>query len=124
MNSLSFNIGATIRDDKGKVLVVRSNLAVGYFSAEVGQLIALREGLLLAKFYNFPVSLIEFSSSNVAAALNCHLPLLGDVCCVVNDIKVSFLEVGNCKCQASPKSRNSLAQNLASLAFSSVREYL
>ncbi|KAK2640897.1 hypothetical protein Ddye_022660 [Dipteronia dyeriana] len=61
-NSSSFDVGVAIRDDRGKVLIARSNLAIGSFSADIGHLMALREGLLLAKFYNLPISSVELSS--------------------------------------------------------------
>ncbi|KAK3193610.1 hypothetical protein Dsin_024920 [Dipteronia sinensis] len=56
-NSGSVGFGAIIRDDKGQVLVARSNLLYGSFNADIGHFLALREGLILAKFYNFPVRL-------------------------------------------------------------------
>ncbi|KAI9162098.1 hypothetical protein LWI28_023859 [Acer negundo] len=37
-------LGATIRDDKGRVLVARSNQFRGSLSSNIGELIALREG--------------------------------------------------------------------------------
>ncbi|KAK3218951.1 hypothetical protein Dsin_012921 [Dipteronia sinensis] len=123
-NSSTFGVGAAIRDDKGKVIATRSTLAIGSFSTDVGPFMALREGLLLAKFYNFPISIVEFSSSFVIASLSSHLPLLGDAIFIVNDIKALFMEVGFWKCQATPKSGNYLAHNLASMVFSSVRERL
>ena len=54
-NSGSIGIGVTTRDDRGKVLVARSSLLCGFFSANVGLFLALREGLLLARFYNFHI---------------------------------------------------------------------
>ncbi|KAK2654992.1 hypothetical protein Ddye_008044 [Dipteronia dyeriana] len=48
----------------------------------------------------------------------------GDSRFIVKDIKALFVKVGICKCEAIPGSGNSLAQNLASFAFSSVKESL
>ncbi|KAK3205252.1 hypothetical protein Dsin_019298 [Dipteronia sinensis] len=95
-------------------------LVSGSFSTEVGQFIALRDGLMLATFYNFPVSIAEISSSKVASSFSYSNLSLGDVNFIINVIKALFSEVAICKCQATPKSGNSLAYNLASSAFSSV----
>ncbi|KAK3194099.1 hypothetical protein Dsin_025409 [Dipteronia sinensis] len=48
----------------------------------------------------------------------------GDVRFIVNDIRVLLSDIGPCKCQAAPSSGNVLAQKLAAIAFSSVREHL
>ncbi|KAK2638012.1 hypothetical protein Ddye_025807 [Dipteronia dyeriana] len=72
----SVGIGTIIRDDKGKVLVARSKLYQGSFSVEIRRFLALRDGLMLAKFYNLSVKL---ASSPVT--------LLRDSSFVVNDIK-------------------------------------
>ncbi|KAK3218789.1 hypothetical protein Dsin_012759 [Dipteronia sinensis] len=123
-NSSYLGVGATIKDDKIKVLATRSNMLIGSFFEEVGHFIALWEGLMLAKFYDFPVSIVETSFASVAYSLSCSNHVLSDVNFLVNDIKALFYEVGICKCQAIPKLGNSLEHNLASLAFSSVREHL
>ena len=46
----------------------------------------------------------------------------GDACNVIFEIKALFLEVGVISCHAIPRSGNSMAHNLASLAFSSAKE--
>ncbi|KAK3224383.1 hypothetical protein Dsin_011408 [Dipteronia sinensis] len=82
------------------------------FSDEVGPFLALREGLMLAKFYNFPVSIAKISSTSVVSSLCCYVPA-PDVKFIVNDIKALLVEVGVCKCQATPISGNSMAHSLA-----------
>ncbi|KAK3223534.1 hypothetical protein Dsin_010559 [Dipteronia sinensis] len=120
----SIGVGAAIRDDKGLVLVARSNQLPGRFSHIVGVLMALREGLLLARFYNFCVDAVEVASQLVASIINNPVPSHRDSKFIVNDIKSLLLDVGCCKCQAISKSGNSLAHRLALLAFSSVQELI
>ncbi|TXG57141.1 hypothetical protein EZV62_018454 [Acer yangbiense] len=70
--SRGVGVGATIRDSKGMVLAVRSNRILGSFSKEIGHLLALREGLMLAIRLRFPVSIAECSYTNIVAALGNH----------------------------------------------------
>ncbi|TXG48886.1 hypothetical protein EZV62_024761 [Acer yangbiense] len=109
---------------KGLVLAARSNLLPGMFTVEVGELIALREGLLLAQFYNLSVDVVEINSRLVVSFLNDSIPHVGESNFIVKDIKAMFLDVGISKCLAVSRSGNSLALKLALLAFSSVRERL
>ncbi|KAK3194445.1 hypothetical protein Dsin_025755 [Dipteronia sinensis] len=76
------------------------------------QFLALREGLLLAKFHNFHVQ-ISPNSSN---------PVSGDDSFIIFDIRFLFPEISIGRCQAIPKSGNVQAHNLASMASSSVRK--
>ncbi|KAK3184200.1 hypothetical protein Dsin_031486 [Dipteronia sinensis] len=85
---------------------------------------ALREGLLLASFYNLRVDFAEIASPTVVSMLNETVPSLGASKFIVSDIKDLFLAVGICKSQAVPKPGNSLAHRLALLVFSSVTERL
>ena len=80
-NGMSFGVGAAIRDDKGLVLAARSNQLPGIFSATNGELIALREGLLLAKFLNLQVDIAEMISPSLAFMLNDSKPLEGESKC-------------------------------------------
>ncbi|KAK2657296.1 hypothetical protein Ddye_010348 [Dipteronia dyeriana] len=114
-NSKSIGLGAAIRDDKGKLIIVKSRLMHGSFSCETGKFLALRVGLLLAKFYKISMNITEVDSTSVATILNSSNPFLGDAKFIVNDIKVLFVETRICKCQATPKSGNSLALKLALL---------
>ena len=106
------------------MLAARSNRLVGSFSKEVGHLLALREGLMLAKFYCLPVSIVESFSSSFSSSLVSPGSRLGDSHVIVNDIHTLFSNAGICKCQATSKKGNSLAHNLASIAFSSIKERL
>ncbi|KAK2645905.1 hypothetical protein Ddye_021100 [Dipteronia dyeriana] len=85
---------------------------------------AVREGLFLAKFYHFPVSILETSSPSVISSLSNSVTIHGNVSFIVNDIKALIFYVGICKCQASSVQEDSLAHRLASIAFSSVQEWL
>ncbi|KAK3193892.1 hypothetical protein Dsin_025202 [Dipteronia sinensis] len=87
-------IRVTIRDDRGKVLVAHSNLFYGSFNAELGQFMALREGLMLARFYNFHIQVAEVSSSKVISSLNSPHPILDDARFIVSDIKALLSDVG------------------------------
>ncbi|KAI9184745.1 hypothetical protein LWI28_012597 [Acer negundo] len=117
-------MGAIIRDDKGRVLLARSIQMLGIFSVGAGEFLAIREGLKLAKLYNWGVNFVEVTSSRVTSSFyGVDLPL-GFSKLIAVDIKDFLLDAGICKVQAIPKSRNSLALKLAHLAFSSVREFL
>ncbi|KAK3185137.1 hypothetical protein Dsin_032423 [Dipteronia sinensis] len=121
-DSGSIGIRVSIRDDKGRVLVARSKLLYGFFNGDIGKFMALRDGLMLAKFYNLPVRFVEVNSCKVFFSLNSQVSPLGDARFIINDIKALLSDVGSCKCLFVPKPKNVLAQNLTSLAFSSVRE--
>ncbi|KAK2638075.1 hypothetical protein Ddye_025870 [Dipteronia dyeriana] len=112
------------RDDKGKVLVACSSQICGSFNAIVRQFLSLREGILLAKFYNLPVKIAEVCSSSVSVALKFPNSSLVDVRFIVNDIRVLLSDVGLFLCQAVSESSDALAQNLVLIAFSSMRERL
>ena len=121
---MSIGVEATINDDKGLVVAAISNQLSGNFNAENGELIALREGLLLAHFYQLKVDLAEVISPSVVSILNDSRPLVGESKYIMNDIKVMLFDVGISKCSAISKSGNSLAIKLAFSAFSSFRECL
>ncbi|KAK3217958.1 hypothetical protein Dsin_011928 [Dipteronia sinensis] len=89
----SIGLGVAIRDDKSKVIIARSRPLYGSFSSETGNLLALREGLLLAKFYNINVKIAEVDSSFVASILNSMFPILGDAKFIAKDIKALFLDI-------------------------------
>ncbi|KAK3230700.1 hypothetical protein Dsin_002581 [Dipteronia sinensis] len=112
-------IRAAIRDDTCMVVATVSKPLPGNFSVELGELLALREGLLLAKRHNLIVKFAEVDASSVASLLNSDVCYLGDALFVIYDIKALCSEVGGCSCQAIPRSSNTLAHTLASLAFSS-----
>ncbi|KAL5748495.1 hypothetical protein ACOSP7_025537 [Xanthoceras sorbifolium] len=119
-----FGVGAVFRDSNGKVLVSLSKPLRGCVSAELGEFLALREGLLLTRFFGFFGYWVEVDVSNVASAVQLSLPSLGVAGLVLNDILSLVSEVQVCKCLAISRSGNSLAHDLASAAFSSNREVL
>ncbi|KAK2662074.1 hypothetical protein Ddye_000648 [Dipteronia dyeriana] len=123
-NAQSFGVSVAIRDDKGKVLVARLSLLMGSFSYEIGQLLAIRKGLLIVKFYHFSVSILESSSLSAISILSNAVNVRRDDYFIVNDIKALISDVGICKCQASSLKGNSLAHRLAWIAFSSAQECL
>ena len=105
-------------------MVARANTIHGSFFDEVGQLLALREGLMLAKFYNCNIQMAEVTSPSVISYLYSQVPISGDAKFILLDIQGFVPEVGSCKCQSISKSGNVLALRLASVAFSSARECL
>ncbi|TXG66527.1 hypothetical protein EZV62_007802 [Acer yangbiense] len=121
---LSIGVGAAIRDDKGLVLAARSNRLPGKFTAELGEMMALREGLQLAHFYNMKVDLAEVISPKVVSILNDSSPLVGESKFLMNDIKMLITVVGITKCLAVSKHGNTLALNLANSASALSREWL
>ncbi|KAK4841802.1 hypothetical protein QYF36_010733 [Acer negundo] len=95
---------------------------VGYFSAAVGELLALREGLLLAKHLNLTVHIYEVDTVNVAHDINSSGSINYVVKFVVNDVRVLIQEVGTSLCQTISRVGNSLAHDLDSLAISLGKE--
>ena len=122
--SNSSGLGSVIQDCKGKVLAFSYSRINGSVVSDLGQLLALRDGLLLANRINIPVSIAEVSSPSVVSSLSSLDRNLGDNHFIVNDVKALFSFVGINLCQASSYKGNSLARNLASLAFSSSREFV
>ncbi|KAK3199848.1 hypothetical protein Dsin_023263 [Dipteronia sinensis] len=117
-------IGAAIRIDKGLVLAALSNQMQGSFIAAVSELIALREGLQLAIFYNFRVQIAEVVSPSVVSILNDPSAHGWDSKFLVKEILAMLAVVGGSLGQVISKSGNTLAHKLALLAFSSARERL
>ncbi|KAK2635566.1 hypothetical protein Ddye_030358 [Dipteronia dyeriana] len=82
-NHRSIGLGVAIRNDKGKIIVAHSRTMCGSFSAETGRLLALREAIQLAKFYNISVKIAEVDSSFVASTLISSILFLRDVIFIV-----------------------------------------
>ncbi|KAK1562569.1 hypothetical protein Q3G72_014184 [Acer saccharum] len=61
-------------------------LFLEYFSVEVCEALALREGLCLAKLHGLSVGWVEVDSANVDAGVNSPKPSRGIACFVLNDI--------------------------------------
>ncbi|KAK4853045.1 hypothetical protein QYF36_002867 [Acer negundo] len=115
-------IGAAIRDITGKVVVAISKPLLGNFSVELGELRALREGLLIAKRHNLVIKFAKVNAFSVASMLNLDDPFLGDALFIISCIKALYSKVEGCSCQAIPRSTNSLAHSLAALTFFSGEE--
>ncbi|KAL5764455.1 hypothetical protein ACOSQ2_017049 [Xanthoceras sorbifolium] len=114
--------GAVVRDSQGKVVAASAKPLLGFFPAELGELLALREGLLLAKEFNLSIEWVELDAVNVVARVSNSLPssVLDPIC---SDVKALFRAVGVSNCHAIPRSGNGMAHSLASLAFSSKEEF-
>ncbi|KAK3198250.1 hypothetical protein Dsin_021665 [Dipteronia sinensis] len=84
---------AVIRDAEGKVLVAHSKPLRDSFSVETWELLALREGLLLAKQHGFFECWVEVDAINVAVAVNDQKPANGVASFVIDDVKVLFADV-------------------------------
>ncbi|KAI9154238.1 hypothetical protein LWI28_023119 [Acer negundo] len=102
-------VGTVIRDSNGWVMAADSKRIGGNFFADIGEFLALRKGLFLAKRHNLSVQLDEVDAS----ALHSSSSDLGDASLIINDIRALFEEVGVLNCQAIPRSSNCLAHNLA-----------
>ncbi|KAL5806555.1 hypothetical protein ACOSQ4_029288 [Xanthoceras sorbifolium] len=114
--------GAVVRDSQGKVVAASAKPLLGFFPAELGELLALREGLLLAKEFNLIIEWVELDAVNVVArvfnSLFCYV-----MDPIISDVKALFRDVGVSNCHAIPRSGNGMAHSLASLAFSSKEEF-
>ncbi|KAL5790970.1 hypothetical protein ACOSQ2_005858 [Xanthoceras sorbifolium] len=95
---------------------------LGFFPAELGELLALREGLLVAKELSLSIEWVELDAANVVARVSNSCPF-SFMDPIVSDIKALFRAVGVSNCHAIPRSRNGMAHSLASLAFSSKEEF-
>ncbi|KAL5740149.1 hypothetical protein ACOSQ2_029329 [Xanthoceras sorbifolium] len=115
-------LGGTIRNDKGAVVAAFAKPLVGVFGAEVGELLAVREGLMLGKNLGLKVDWVEIDAVNVAAAINSPSLVDGVAGGIFFDVNALCREVGVSKCHAISRSWNGVAHTLASLAFSSVEE--
>ncbi|KAL5737824.1 hypothetical protein ACOSP7_030585 [Xanthoceras sorbifolium] len=114
--------GAVVRDSQGKVVAASAKPLLGFFPAELGEMLALREGLLLAKELNLFIEWVELDAVNVVARVfNSLSSSVMDP--IVSDVKALFRAVGVSNCHAIPRSRNGMAHSLASLAFSSKEEF-
>ncbi|KAK2634703.1 hypothetical protein Ddye_029495 [Dipteronia dyeriana] len=71
---------------------------------EVDELLALREGLRIANYYNFGVDSIEVASFLVASSLNDPSVPSRFSKLIVLDIEALMVDVDICKVQAIPRS--------------------
>ncbi|KAL5790036.1 hypothetical protein ACOSQ2_004924 [Xanthoceras sorbifolium] len=114
--------GAVVRDSQGKVVAASAKPLLGFFPAELGELLALREGLLLAKEFNLIIEWVELDAASVVARLLNSLPI-SVLDPIFSDVKALFRAVRVSNCHAIPRSGNRMAHSLASLAFSSKEEF-
>ncbi|KAL5854065.1 hypothetical protein ACOSQ4_003867 [Xanthoceras sorbifolium] len=113
---------AVVRDSQGKVVAASAKPLLGFFPAELGELLALREGLLLAKELSLIIEWVELDAVNAVARVfnSCPSSFMDPI---VSDIKALFRVVGVSNCHVIPRSRNEMAHSLTSLAFSSKEEF-
>ncbi|KAK3211741.1 hypothetical protein Dsin_016447 [Dipteronia sinensis] len=111
-----------LRDISGKIVVDVSKPITDNFTAEIGEFLAIREGLLMVKNHNLHIYSAEVDASAVASTLNSSSFDLCYASFVINNIKALLKEIGVLKCQAIPRSGNRLAHNFASLVSSSIKE--
>ncbi|KAL5761181.1 hypothetical protein ACOSQ2_020019 [Xanthoceras sorbifolium] len=114
--------GTVVRDGNVLVVVALAKPLWGFFNIELGELLAIREGLLFAKSLKLFVSWVEVEASSVIARLQSS----SSSCCladpIVSNIKALFKDVEVYNCLFIPRSRNVVAHSLTSLAFSSKEE--
>ncbi|KAL5842824.1 hypothetical protein ACOSQ3_013427 [Xanthoceras sorbifolium] len=115
-------LGVVIRNSAGWVVAAFSRVIRCKVSAEVGEFLALREGLLFAKLLNLSVGLLEVDAANVASSINLAQTSSCVAGLIVEDILAFCGVVGVQKCLAIPRMGNRLAHNLASFAISSERD--
>ncbi|KAL5849758.1 hypothetical protein ACOSQ4_007771 [Xanthoceras sorbifolium] len=109
-------------DCEGLLVAALAKRLVGRFSPEVGEFLALREGLLFAKSRGLVVRLAEVDACNIASCVLKPVSVFGEAALVIQDIKALFREVGVSNCRAIPRLSNRVAHSLVSLALSSVEE--
>ena len=115
-------LGAVIRNHKGEIVAALSKPLQGSFDVVLGEFLALREGLLLAKRLNITLKLAEVDAIAVANDVNNSEIVNCNASFIVSDIKALLQEVGGCVCNAISRTGNTLAHVLASMAFSFKKE--
>ncbi|KAK0589037.1 hypothetical protein LWI29_008793 [Acer saccharum] len=86
-------VGAVIRDCKGLVVASLANQLVGFFEAEVGEFVALKEGVLLAKRLGLKGIVAKVDASNVAMCSSVNHHFSGLASWVVMDITGLFQQM-------------------------------
>ena len=109
---LQCGVGAIVRDNKGWIVAALSKHMVGNFSPETGELIALREGLLLAQKLQLKIACVEVDACNVVSKVSSNVLDVGETEFIISDIKALFKEVEVPKCQSISKSGNRVAHML------------
>ncbi|KAL5738639.1 hypothetical protein ACOSP7_031400 [Xanthoceras sorbifolium] len=81
--------GAVVRDSQGKVVAASAKPLLGFFPAELGELLALREGLLVAKELSLIIEWVELDAANAVARISNSCPS-SFMDPIVSDIKALF----------------------------------
>ncbi|KAH7566923.1 hypothetical protein JRO89_XS08G0254200 [Xanthoceras sorbifolium] len=92
--------------------VTISKPTVSSFSVELGEYLALRKGLLLAKKLGLSVKVAEVDICNVVCRINYIISLYRDARFIVYDIKALYKEVDVCKYHYICSLGNDFAHNL------------
>ncbi|KAL5840435.1 hypothetical protein ACOSQ4_013043 [Xanthoceras sorbifolium] len=100
------DIRAAICDCSGRVIAAISKYFPGSFSADSGETLALREGLLLAQDLKLVVNWVEYDANNVIKVVHDVDPNFCVVGLVVNDIKTLCKVIGVVKCQSISRKRS------------------
>ncbi|KAK2656725.1 hypothetical protein Ddye_009777 [Dipteronia dyeriana] len=87
-------VAVVFRDDGGRVLLAAIMLIRGLFSAEVGDILALREKLKLAKQHGFLRCLVKLDAANIVTAINDSRPTGNNIAgFIFDDVKATFEDV-------------------------------
>ncbi|KAK4834001.1 hypothetical protein QYF36_014754 [Acer negundo] len=68
-DSPHIGLGAIIRDSSGKMVAALAKPLVGNYSAKIGEFLAIREGLCLAKRFQLKISWVEGDAVNVVSGI-------------------------------------------------------
>ncbi|KAH7571806.1 hypothetical protein JRO89_XS04G0146000 [Xanthoceras sorbifolium] len=115
-------LSTIIRDSAGWVVAASYKSVHGSFSVDAGELLALRDGLLLAKRMGCSVQLVESDFSNAIGMVSNVVSCFRDIGCVIFDVKALCEEVGVVTCCVISRFRNGAAYSLAVLALSSLED--
>ncbi|KAL5760843.1 hypothetical protein ACOSQ2_019681 [Xanthoceras sorbifolium] len=114
--------GAVVHDSQGKVVAASAKPLLGFFPAELGELLALREGLLLAQELNLIIEWVKLDAVNVVSRIF-NSPPSSVMDHIVSDVKALFRAVGVSNCHVISRSGNGMTHSLTSLVFSSKEEF-
>ncbi|KAL5835243.1 hypothetical protein ACOSQ4_014740 [Xanthoceras sorbifolium] len=115
-------LSTIIRDSAGWVVAASYKSVQGSFSVDARELLALRDGLLLAKRMGCSVQLVESDFSNAIGMVSNVVSCFRDIGCVIFDVKALCEEVGVVTCCVISRFRNGAAYSLAVLALSSLED--
>ncbi|KAL5844720.1 hypothetical protein ACOSQ3_010782 [Xanthoceras sorbifolium] len=124
VNHQYIEASAVLRDGFGSIVAALSKPFDCSFDPELGELLALRAGLLFAKQYHLRVEWVEVNAKNVVVTVCASGSSSGPAGTIIEDVRSLCEEVGVFKCQAISKLGNGIAHTLAALAFSYVKEHV